>query len=100
MLVTFTSSSSGDIIMFADIAHRLLEIIGKRGTARGIFTKEQLPEAVQQLRQAVAVDKENVSQMDHSPSINLSQRAYSIIEMMELTRKAGGFITWQAANDF
>ena len=37
MLVTLTSSSSGEIIMFADVAQRLLTIAGKECTARGAF---------------------------------------------------------------
>jgi hypothetical protein len=57
MLVRLTSSTSGEMIMYAEHARRLFEIIGKEGTARGVFTREQLPEAVERLHQAVQEEK-------------------------------------------
>ena len=57
MLVKLTSSASGEIIMFAKDAHQLFEIIGKERTARGVFTKEQLPEARAKLQHAVDEEK-------------------------------------------
>jgi Sec-independent protein translocase protein TatA len=57
MLVRLTSSTSGEMIMYAEHARRLFEIIGKEGTARGVFTREQLPEAVERLHQAVREEK-------------------------------------------
>ena len=57
MLVRLTSSTSGEIIMFADHAHALFEWIGKETTARGVFTAEQLPEAIDRLRRGVEEEK-------------------------------------------
>ena len=54
MLVRLTSSTSGDMIMFAEHARRLFEIVGKECTARGVFTCEQLPEAITRLKEAIA----------------------------------------------
>lgn len=53
MLVRLTSNTSGEMIMFAEHARRLFEIVGKECTARGVFTTEQLPAAIARLRQAV-----------------------------------------------
>jgi len=41
MLVKFTSSTSGQIMMFAPVARLLLELVGKECTARGVITTEQ-----------------------------------------------------------
>ena len=57
MLVRLTSSTSGEIIMFAEHLHALFEWIGKETTARGVFTAEQLPEAIAGLRRGVAAEK-------------------------------------------
>ena len=46
MLVRLTSNTSGEMIMFAEHAHALFEWMGKESTARGVFTREQLPEAI------------------------------------------------------
>lgn len=112
MLVTLTSSSSGEIILFSDVAHRLFEIAGKECTARGVFTKEQLPDSINSLNRAVA-DEKNMSGPNDArttlainedsacfPRISLAQRAQPFIALMKQTQKESGFLTWQAANDF
>lgn len=57
MLVKFTSSTSGQIMMFAQVARQLLELVGKDCSARGVITTEQLPEAIERLRAATAEHK-------------------------------------------
>ena len=123
MLVRLTSSTSGEMIMFAEHARWLFDIIGKVSTARGVFTKEQLPEAIARLKQAVAEDKlaqqasERQEQLDGADEkdedeevvearkagrigVNLAQRAQPLINLMEWTNKEGGFILWEAERDF
>jgi hypothetical protein len=107
MLITFTSSTAGAILMFADTAHRLFEIIGKEGTARGAFTKEQLPAAIEKLRQAVASEPDELShnrapdiESGSAPEIGLAQRAHAFIEMLTRTNMEDGYITWLAADKF
>ena len=112
MLVKLTSSSSGEIIMFSDVAHRLFEIAGKKCTAHGVFTKDQLPDSIEKLSQAVDAEKSMFHPVDANaekmcdeekqnlPRISLAQRAQPLVALMKLTQKEDGFMTWQAANDF
>lgn len=110
MLVTFTSSTSGEILMFSEIAHRLFGIIGKQGTARGVFINEQLPDAIKKLRQAVAGEtgktdgagqpQATAGESGTEPDVSLAQRTHSFIEMMERTGKKNGYVMWQAEHDF
>ena len=57
MLVRLTSSTSGEIIMFAKHVRALFEWIGKETTARGVFVKEQLPEAIARLQHGVEEER-------------------------------------------
>lgn len=119
MLVKFNSSTSGQIMMFSPAARQLLEILHKDCTARGVITAEQLPEAIERLRLAVAGgssstaepvaaqttaaaqnDRSNDDQAADGPPIGLAQRAFPLIELLEWTRKEDGYILWEAANDF
>lgn len=127
MLVRLTSSTSGEIIMFADHAHALFEWIGKETTARGVFTKEQLPEAIAGLRHGVEEERaaakrlaeekqthaektrtreeekdEDGDEKEKAPeeTVSLGQRAQPLINMMQWTLKEGGFIIWEASRDF
>ena len=123
MLVRLTSSTSGEMIMFAKHAHRLFEIIGKECTARGVFTAEQLPDALARLRQAVQDDRQaqqngerqaqrdGVEERDEDEEraearkagrigVSLAQRAQPLINLFEWTLKEGGFVLWEAEHDF
>ena len=127
MLVRLTSSTSGEVIMFAEQVRRLFDIVGKECTARGVFTLEQLPDAVTRLRRAVEDEKQEITRTaeagrsgrdrenaratdkdadeadpDKNPAVavGLGQRAHPLIGLMERTQKDEGFILWEAANDF
>lgn len=112
MLVTISSSTSGQIQMFAEILRRLFDIVGKECTARGVFTNEQLPEAIKTLQHAIVAEKAAGQQppppvRDSGPdeaqeatSVGLAQRAYPLIELMERTSKEGGYLMWLAPKEF
>lgn len=122
MLVKLTSSTSGEMVMLSKHAHPIFEWIGKAGTTRGVFTAEQLPEAIAGLRRAVEEEKlaakreAEEAQSDRNPArddetrekrdddteetVTLGQRAMPLIRLMEWTLKEKGFITWEAPGDF
>jgi hypothetical protein len=113
MLVKFTSSTSGQIMMFASVARQLLEAIGKDCSARGVITTEQLPEAIARLRRAAADQKASPAATggdagaagttdvdDESPTVGLGQRAFPLIELLQWTQQEEGFVLWEADRDF
>ncbi|EXI69555.1 MAG: hypothetical protein AW08_00048 [Candidatus Accumulibacter adjunctus] len=114
MLVKFTSSTSGQIMMFAAVARQLLESIGKDCSARGVITTEQLPEAITRLRQAAAEHKatppassvddagraSTVGDDDDARPVGLGQRAFPLIELLQWTQQEEGFVLWEAERDF
>lgn len=109
MLITFKSNAAGDVIMFGASAEELLRIIGKDPKApKGIVTLEQIPDAVAQLRAAIAEDK--LRQANRDPDheerdaeqgktgmtapVNLAQRAWPLLEMLEYSQKEGVPVVW------
>lgn len=112
MLVKFTSSTSGEMIMFAHHARELFEIIGKECTQRGVFVLEQLPEAITLLQGAVDQEKltEKLARMSKSDKLKVEEvpdniiamgrRALPLIQFMELTLQEKGFILWETERDF
>jgi hypothetical protein len=116
MLVRLTSSSSGEMFMLGGHAHALFGWIGKETVARGVFTREQLPQAICRLRLGAEEEKralreagtepgrgqeekENGEIRPHEP-VTLGRRAQPLIRLMERTLKEGGFILWEASGDF
>lgn len=111
MIVTFQSKASGDVIMFGDVAYRLMQIMGKRAEAQGIVTVEQLPEAIRLLKAAVAEDKAAHDALLHAeqdddpriektvnggerPYISLTQRAIPLLELLDYSMKKGVPVVW------
>ena len=122
MLVRLTSSTSGDMIMFAEHLCLLFKIIVKECTSRGVFTTEQLPDAIARLKAAIEEEKvvlheaackahadggdeeeEDFADEDHKSGrvgVHLAQRAHPLIHLMDWTLKEKGFILWETEKDF
>lgn len=103
MLVKFNSNVAGELMMFADVAKRLLTVAGKECTARGVITADQLPDIIQRLSAAAAADRaEHAPNDEEDPNVvGLARRAQPFIEFLQLTtREKDGFVLWEAASDF
>lgn len=109
MLYKFKSKVTGDVIMLQPNGQRVLEIIGKHSAAepsiKGILLPEQMPEALEALRKAVALEevqqKEAIAQAhaENLPpprfeAISLRQRTLPLIDMIGQCLKAKEAITW------
>lgn len=107
MLITFKSKASGDVIMFGDVAKRLLEIMGKSPDDKGIITVEQLPDALARLTRAAEEDRKarrdaqarHAAECAEEPQstsgfVSLSQRAVPLIELLQWSVKKDTPVTW------
>lgn len=105
MLVKFQSSTSGEIMMFAETARTLLGVLKKECTSRGVITLEQLPAEIALLRAAVERDHsaggaaESADQGQELP-VGFSQRATPFLELLQRTLKREGYVMWEAPGDF
>lgn len=112
MIVRFVSSETGEVLMFAETARALLQVVGKETTARGTFIPAEMPAAAQALREAVrqaaaqapAEDDEEEEERERRKErpVSLGQRAWPLIDMLERTGRAGpeAHIVWEAAEAF
>lgn len=111
MLVTFVSSETGEVLMFAETAKTLLDLIGKETTRRGTFTPADMLPAAGKLREAVrealanapVEDEEEEEKNRKKPlPVGLHQRAWPLIDMLERTAKSGpdAYVMWEAKADF
>lgn len=107
MLITFKSKAAGDVIMFGDVARRMMEIMGKEPGDRGIITVEQLPEAIARLRRAMEEEKERSRQIgeeepqfEKTPEggkreyVSLPRRAAPLVELMEYSLREKQPVVW------
>jgi len=108
MLVIFQSQAAGDVIMFGDVAYRLMEIMGKQASPKGIVSVEQLSGAITRLKAAIAKDKaahaglgeDDLPQLEAAPDggkrayVSLTQRAVPLIELLERSLKNQAPVVW------
>lgn len=109
MLIIFKSRASGDVITFEKVGKMLLELAGKDPEEpKGIFTVEQLPEAISRLKQeadadliearaqraALDRDADKAKLKADVENVRLFQRAIPLIEMMEYALKDDTPVTW------
>ena len=112
VIITFQSPASGDVIMFGDVAQRMMKLMGKDVTDKGIVTVEQLPEAIARLKAAIEEDKrqragvqeedlprtEPAGSSGHAqssrPFVTLTQRAVPLLELLEWSLKKKKPVVW------
>ena len=111
MIVIFQSPASGDVIMFGDVAQRMMKLMGKEATDKGIVTVEQLPDAIARLKAAIEEDKrqraglsvEDLPQTEPDvgksvkssrPFVTLTQRAVPLLELLEWSLKKKKPVVW------
>jgi len=112
VIVTFQSPASGDVIMFGDVAQRMMKLMGKAATDKGIVTVEQLPEAIARLKAAIDEDKQQRAGLQDEdlprtepvpgsgrgtssrPFVTLTQRAVPLLELLEWSLKKKKPVVW------
>jgi hypothetical protein len=91
-MITFQSDASGDVMMFDEVAHRMMDLMGKDKTARGVITVEQMPECIARLKAAIAEDRaqargkasgEEAEETGVAARVSLAQRALPLVELLE-----------------
>lgn len=107
-LVVFRSKAAGEIFMFAETAHRLFEIIGRKDSIRGVITPDDLPAAIAAIEAAIAAERERdeaaqaaaeeaIRSGEITPAtrpVSLAQRAWPLLEMLRAANKKSVEVTW------
>ncbi|TVR60827.1 MAG: DUF1840 domain-containing protein [Candidatus Competibacteraceae bacterium] len=110
MIVTFRSKAYADIMMFGDIAVRLLKLMGHSGTVPSALLAEDVPAALERLKAAVAANKAAEEAADDvrkdsdaegeddeksdEHSVALAHRALPLIELLAASATAQCDVMW------
>lgn len=109
MIVTFTSKLDADVIMMDDQAKLVLGAAGKdvsQGVPeRGVFSPEQLSEAITRLENAVAAEKPPAEEEDHDDEntkkkdvVLLAQRVYPLLAMLRNAKQGDTSVMWETSS--
>lgn len=103
MLVKFMTRSHADIILFGDIAQRLLKMMGHSGTVPSAIQAEDVPAALERLKNAVEIDApapvelpENAQEDEaKEPVVSLKHRALPLIELFITAARNNSYVMWE-----
>jgi hypothetical protein len=98
MLVRF-DSKVGTITMFGDVAKKLLRAMGQSGSVPGAILAPDIPAAVERLRGSISTEPKQPAarndDQDSEPMVNLSQRAFPLIELLERAARERTEVMWE-----
>jgi len=103
MLVRFRSKESAEFIMLGDIAVKLIQLMGHSGTIPGAIAAEDVPAALQRLREALEIQgaepapgpgDEVEETGEPEPRVTLANRAYPLIEMLKAAAANDSYVMW------
>jgi hypothetical protein len=102
MLVKFTSTATGSITMFGDIATQLIKMLGATGKVPGAMSAEDLPAAIAQLKTKLAQqasidnDVQDDDEEDKSKQpISLASRAVPLIDLLQRAADKQAPVMWE-----
>jgi len=104
MLITFKTEAYANITMFGDVAVALLKLMGNSGTVPGALMPEDIPNALERLKAAVAanpqapLDPQSKKDDDDEDGahVSLVNRALPLIELLEAAKADNKHVMWES----
>jgi hypothetical protein len=102
-MIVFRSEIGPDIMMFDEVAQRMMELMGKDKSAQGVVTVEQLPAVIARLKAAATQDRAQHGGTPHDagdeedaapPPVGLAQRILPLVELLEISLAGRKPVTW------
>jgi hypothetical protein len=101
MLYTFRSKATAELIMLGPHGDKVLALLGREPSPRGIFDVQDLPQLIATLERAVADDtggpagdKSDDVDDEKKSLVGLRARVWPLVEMMRRSLAAREPITW------
>lgn len=102
MLVKFQTKSYPTIVMFGDIAKKLIKYMGHSGAIPSAIDSKDVPTALLNLQEALKKEidsKENLSKStntedDNDEYVSLDTRAKPLIELLQTAIKEDEYVMW------
>ena len=105
MLYIFKSKASANLIMLQPNGERMMEIIGKDTSGKGILLPEHMPAAIAALEAALAQDGaapvsgtktavDNSAASSAGERITLRQRVVPFLDLLRRSHAAGVAVVW------
>lgn len=97
MLITFSSASYENIVMFEGVAKTLLRLMGHSATVPGALVADELPAALSQLEAGLNKTTQSSTEDEEQEDVDVSlkQRAFPLINMLKSAIKNQSNVMWK-----
>lgn len=102
MLITFKSRAGADIIMFGDVALKLIRMMGRTDTVPGVIEPEDIPQALKSLRQGIATEASAAKEEEadgvedeEAELVSVHNRALPLIDMLNAATEEDVPVMWE-----
>jgi len=102
MLVTFKSRAHADVIMFGEVALKLIKLMGIRETVPSAIQPEDIPQALKSLRDGIATEDAAVEENEiegvedeEEQRVSVHNRALPLIELLNAARREDVPVMWE-----
>jgi hypothetical protein len=101
MLVTFRTNAYANIVMFGDVAQKLLRLMGHSGTVPGALLAKDVGEAMRKLRDGLELtddedEESGEGPQDNSQYVSLKHRAVPLLELLSAADREQDDVLWDA----
>jgi hypothetical protein len=97
--VTFKTTAYANILMFGDVAVKMLEMMNFGTSIPGAIDSDDLPEALQNLEQALGKMPQPIQSVDDTendpPAVNVHTRAIPLLELLRSAIDDKTYVRWE-----
>lgn len=103
MLVKFHSDAGPSVLMFGDLAGRLLKMMGTSGMVPGALVGQDVGQALARLKDALAIHGHEIANAGcgggtEAARIDLATRAFPLVELLEVSAREQADFIWEQAH--
>lgn len=100
MLVTFKSRAHADVIMFGEVALKLIKLMGRSETVPSAIEPQDIPQALKLLQEGIAVEDVAVQETEdvedeEAVQVSMHNRALVLIELLNAAKRENVPVMWE-----
>ncbi|MEA3404578.1 MAG: DUF1840 domain-containing protein [Pseudomonadota bacterium] len=94
-MIVFQTKHHADITMFDNVALKLIKQMGHTETVPGAFMEDEIEQAINNLKQAIAQPSAQSGDSWDDDSVSLSHRAKPLIDLLETAMQNQEHVIWE-----
>jgi hypothetical protein len=105
MLITFSCKAHASVTMFGEVGLQFIKMLGHSGKIPGAIDASEVPQALNNLRTAIAaeqnqaveqdgIDDDNEDEVVEAP-VNIGSRAFPLVELLKAAIKEECEVMWE-----